>query len=146
VSTLEWALAGCGVFLLIYVAVVLALIMVGRRSQARALAGFIPHCVVLLRRLLADSRISRGRKLILLALVAYLAVPIDLVPDFIPVAGQLDDAIIAAISLRFALRAGGPGLLKEHWPGPPESLAVVSRLAYGMESRVAGKPERERRS
>jgi uncharacterized membrane protein YkvA (DUF1232 family) len=144
VSTLEWTLVGCGGLLLIYLAVVLGLIVVGRRHRARAFAGFIPHCVVLLRRLLADSRVSRGRKLIVFGLIAYLVVPIDLVPDFIPVAGQLDDAIIAAIALRFVLRAGRPELLKEHWPGPPESLAVVSRLAYGVESRVAGGSGRER--
>jgi uncharacterized membrane protein YkvA (DUF1232 family) len=130
VSTLEWALVGFGVFLLVYAAAVVALIVMGRRRQARALATFIPDCIVLLRRLLGDSRVSRGRKLILLALVAYLAMPFDLVPDFIPVAGQLDDAIIAALALRIALRAGGPQLLREHWRGPTDSLAVVARLAY----------------
>jgi uncharacterized membrane protein YkvA (DUF1232 family) len=66
-----------------------------------------------------------------LALVAYLSVPIDLVPDFIPVIGQLDDVIVAALALRYALRAGGPDLLREHWPGPEESLAAVVRLAFG---------------
>jgi uncharacterized membrane protein YkvA (DUF1232 family) len=125
VSTLQWALVGLALFLLIYAAAVIALVVIGRRSQARALAGFIPDCVVLLRRLLTDSRVSRGRKLILIALIGYLAMPIDVVPDFIPVAGQLDDAIIAALALRLALRAGGPELLREHWPGPAESLAVV---------------------
>jgi uncharacterized membrane protein YkvA (DUF1232 family) len=64
-------------------------------------------------------------------LVAYLAMPIALVPDLIPVAGQLDDAIVVALVLRTVLRAGGPELLREHWPGPASSLAVVSRLAYG---------------
>jgi uncharacterized membrane protein YkvA (DUF1232 family) len=57
--------------------------------------------------------------------------PIDLVPDFVPVAGQLDDAIVVALVLRTVLRSGGPELLREHWPGPESSLAVVSRLAYG---------------
>jgi uncharacterized membrane protein YkvA (DUF1232 family) len=75
--------------------------------------------------------VPRHRKAILVALVAYLAMPIDLVPDFIPVAGQLDDAIVAALALRVALRAGGPELLSEHWPGPQSSLAVIMRVAYG---------------
>jgi uncharacterized membrane protein YkvA (DUF1232 family) len=57
--------------------------------------------------------------------------PIDLVPDFIPVVGQLDDAIVVALVLRTVLRSGGPALLREHWPGPPSSLQVVRRLAYG---------------
>ena len=65
------------------------------------------------------------------ALIGYLAMPIDLVPDFIPVAGQLDDVLIAALTLRIAVRSGGPELLREHWPGPESSLAIVSRLAYG---------------
>jgi uncharacterized membrane protein YkvA (DUF1232 family) len=65
-----------------------------------------------------------------LATLAYLALPFDLVPDFIPVAGQLDDAIIVALVLRMVLRSGGPSLLEEHWPGPPQSLRVIERLAF----------------
>jgi uncharacterized membrane protein YkvA (DUF1232 family) len=114
-----------------YVLFVLALVLAGRRSAARALAGFIPDCVLLMRGLLADRRIPRRRKLVLLALAAYLAVPIDLVPDFIPVAGQLDDVLVAALALRYALRAGGPQLIREHWRGPEASLQVVLRVAYG---------------
>jgi uncharacterized membrane protein YkvA (DUF1232 family) len=115
----------------LHAAIVVALVMAGRRRDARALAGFIPDCVVLVRRLLGDDRVPRSRKLLLAALVGYLAMPIDLVPDFIPVAGQLDDAIILAIVLRSVLRAGGPQLLREHWPGPQSSLAAIHRLAYG---------------
>ena len=124
-------LLGLGVALLAWLGVVLALVALGRREDARALAGFIPDCVVLLRRLLGDDRVPRRRKLVLVALAAYLATPIDLVPDLIPVAGQLDDAIVAALALRFALRSGGPELLREHWPGPARSLAVVTRVAWG---------------
>jgi uncharacterized membrane protein YkvA (DUF1232 family) len=64
-------------------------------------------------------------------MTGYLAMPLDLVPDFIPVAGQLDDAIIVALVLRAVLRAGGPELLREHWPGPDASLNALVRLAYG---------------
>ena len=124
-------LLGLGVALLAWLGVVLALVALGRREDARALAGFIPDCVVLLRRLLGDDRVPRRRKLVLVALAAYLATPVDLVPDLIPVAGQLDDAIVAALALRFALRSGGPELLREHWPGPARSLAVVTRVAWG---------------
>jgi uncharacterized membrane protein YkvA (DUF1232 family) len=98
------------------------------------LAGFIPDCIVLFRRLLGDDRVPRRRKLLLFALIGYLAMPIDLVPDFIPVAGQLDDAIMVALVLRSVLRAGGPDLLRDHWPGPPSSLNAITRLAYGTAS------------
>ena len=122
------ALAGA---LALYVLLVLALALLGRRSEARALAGFVPDCVVLFRRLIGDQRVPRRRKLLLGALVAYLAVPFDLVPDFIPVAGQLDDAILVAVVLRSVLRGHGPALVQEHWPGPPSSLRVVLRLGFG---------------
>jgi uncharacterized membrane protein YkvA (DUF1232 family) len=117
--------------LVLYMTFVVALIVAGRRQDARALAGFIPDCIVLFRRLLKDGRVPRRRKLLLAALIGYLAMPIDIVPDFITVAGQLDDAIIVALVLRSVLRAGGPQLLREHWPGPPASLNAISRLAYG---------------
>jgi uncharacterized membrane protein YkvA (DUF1232 family) len=120
-----------GTLLVLYAGFVLALVIAGRRSEARALGGFIPDCIVLFRRLLADPRVSGWRKGAIIVLIAYLAMPIDLVPDFIPVAGQLDDVIIVALVLRLALRSGGPELLREHWPGPDQSLRLVSRVAYG---------------
>lgn len=116
---------------LIYVAFIVWLVLAGRRTDARALAGFIPDCIVLFRRLLADQRVPRSRKLLLAALIGYLAMPFDLVPDFIPVAGQLDDAIIVALVLRTVLRSAGADLLREHWPGPDSSLNALARLAYG---------------
>src|SRR5215204_1439052 len=125
----EWALAGLAVALALYVTAVLALVAIGRRSDARALAGFIPDCIVLVRRLLRDPRVPRRRKVALALLVAYLMLPIDLVPDFIPVAGQLDDAILVALVLRYVVRGGGEALVREHWPGPERSLVLVSRAA-----------------
>jgi uncharacterized membrane protein YkvA (DUF1232 family) len=89
---------------------------------------------VLLRRLLGDRRVPRRGKAVLAGLVVYLAMPIDLVPDFIPVAGQLDDVLIAALALRYALRVAGADLLREHWPGPSSSLDIVLRLAFGTRS------------
>jgi uncharacterized membrane protein YkvA (DUF1232 family) len=131
VKAWQWLLIAGGVAIGVYVAFVVWLLLAGRRSDARALAGFIPDCVVLFRRLLGDERVPLRRKLLLAGLVAYLALPLDLVPDFIPVAGQLDDAIVVAIGLRIVLRAGGPELLREHWPGPASSLNALMRLAYG---------------
>ena len=130
-SLTHWLLAGLAVTVAVYVLAVLGLVAAGRRTDARALAAFIPDCLVLVKRLLADARVPRRRKLLLVLLIAYLAMPIDLVPDFIPVAGQLDDAIVVALVLRAILRSGGEELLREHWPGPPRSLELIRRLAFG---------------
>jgi uncharacterized membrane protein YkvA (DUF1232 family) len=106
-----------------------ALVLGGRRAEARALATFVPDCIVLLRRLIADPEVPRRRKLAAAAAIAYLALPFDVIPDFIPIAGQLDDAIVVALALRHLLRSGGPALLARHWPGPPQSLALIARLS-----------------
>ena len=117
------------VLVALYAAAVLALAIAGRRGDAAALARFVPDCVVLVRRLLGDPRVPGRVRLLLVLALAYLVFPIDLVPDFVPVAGQLDDAILVGVSLRLVLRASGPGLIEEHWPGSASSLAVVLRLA-----------------
>ena len=112
-----WFLVGIAVFVVVYAAFVFALVLAGRRGDARALATFIPDCIVLVTRLTRDPRVPRRRKLLLFALVGYLALPIDLVPDFIPVAGQLDDAIIVALVLRHFIKAGGEPMIRELWRG-----------------------------
>jgi uncharacterized membrane protein YkvA (DUF1232 family) len=124
-----WLLIALGVTLLIYAAFIGWLVAVGRREDARAFATLIPDCIVLVSRLVRDPRVSRPRKLLLFALVGYLALPFDLVPDFIPVAGQLDDAIVVALVLRSLVRSGGEPLLRELWPGPERSLGLILRLA-----------------
>ena len=125
----EWVLGGLAVTLVLYVAFIGALMVAGRRGSARAIAGFVPDCIVLFRRLLGDSRVPRARKLVLWGLIAYLALPIDVVPDFIPVAGQLDDVIVVVLVLRLVLR-GGRELVAELWPGPRSSLDVILHLTY----------------
>jgi uncharacterized membrane protein YkvA (DUF1232 family) len=130
VSGWAWLLAlAAASALALYALFVLALALGGRRADAHALARFVPDCAVLFGRLARDSRVPRRHKALLLALVGYLALPFDLIPDFIPVAGQLDDAIIVALALRAVVRRAGPQLLREHWPGPDASLTLVHRLA-----------------
>ena len=136
----QWPLLGLTATAVVYAAFIGALLVAGRRSDAAALARFIPDCVVLFRRLLADPRVSRWRKLPVAALIAYLAMPLDLVPDFIPVVGVLDDAILVALVLRTVLGGAGRGLVEEHWPGPERSLRVVLRFA--PQSRAGSEPAR----
>ena len=102
-------------------------------TDARAIAGFVPDCVVLLTRLLRDPRVPRRSKVLVAALLPYLALPFDLIPDFIPVVGQLDDAILVAFVLRRVVRRVGPDLLSELWPGPESSLRIVLRLVGSSE-------------
>ena len=123
------ALIVLAVLLALYALLVVALLVAGRRTDARAVAGFVPDCIVLFKRLIADPAISRRRKAVLVLLVAYLAMPFDLIPDFIPVAGQLDDAILVGLALRGLVRGAGPELVRRHWPGPEGSLRVVLRLS-----------------
>ena len=114
--------------LVVYAAFVVALIVAGRRRDARDVVRFIPDCVVLVRRLVGDPRVHRRHKVLLGALFGYLALPIDLVPDFIPVVGHIDDVLVVVLALRVVLRASGSELLREHWPGPERSLALVLRF------------------
>ena len=110
-----WLAAAAAITAGLYLLLVLGLLVAGRRTDARAVAGFIPDCIVLFKRLLSDPRLSRRRKLLIAVLVAYLVLPFDLVPDFIPIAGQLDDAILVWLAVRGLWRTG---LIQEHWPGP----------------------------
>lgn len=89
----------------------------------------LPDLLGLLRRLTADRTLPRGIRVRLVLLLVYLASPIDLVPDFLPVIGYADDAIIVAVVLRSVIRRAGHGPLERHWPGTPAGLAIIQRLA-----------------
>lgn len=116
---------------LIWAGFVAVFYLVGRRTEVGAISQFIPDCVILLGRLLRDHRVPRRRKLLVVALLGYLAMPFDLIPDFIPVAGQLDDVIVVILVLRTFFRRSNQELLAEHWPGPPASLSVLRRAVGG---------------
>ncbi|HET9119290.1 MAG TPA: DUF1232 domain-containing protein [Solirubrobacterales bacterium] len=123
----------------LYVVGVAALIAAGRREDARALAGFIPDCLVLVSRLARDKRISLPRRLLLFGVLGYLALPIDLVPDFLPGIGQLDDAVLLGLALRVVVRGGDTELVRRAWPGPEASLTLVLRAA-GLDTNGAATP------
>lgn len=121
----------------LYAVAVGALLAAGRRDDARALAGFIPDALVLVGRLARDSRISRPRRAVLWLVLGYLVLPFDLIPDFLPGPGQLDDAVLLALALRLLLGGAGAKLIRESWPGPETSLRIVLRAA-GHEKNGAG--------
>jgi len=99
------------------------------QTRLRDALRLLPDVIRLLRRLAADDTMPRGVRVRLWLLLGYLALPVDLVPDFIPVLGYADDAIITALVLRSVVRRAGPDALARHWPGTPDGLTAVQRLA-----------------
>jgi uncharacterized membrane protein YkvA (DUF1232 family) len=128
------ALVGTAVALLVvWLLVVVTLYMIGRKQDdpttLKAALRLLPDVLRLLRRLAADPTLPRGVRVRLMLLIGYLLFPIDLVPDFIPVVGYADDAIVVALALRSVINAAGPDALENHWSGTPEGLRAIKRLA-----------------
>ena len=134
--------------LALYGLALLALVAAGRGTDAKALARALPDLAVLTGRLLRDPRVPRRWKGALGALALYLASPIDLVPDFIPVAGQLDDVLLAAFVLRGIVRAAGPEVIAELTPASLSRLGrggrAAARAAPRSEPRTPPTPDRDR--
>jgi uncharacterized membrane protein YkvA (DUF1232 family) len=116
-----------------WLALVVALAVLGRRrgepARLREALRLLPDVVRLLRRLAADPAVPRGVRVRLVAGALYLAFPVDLVPDFIPVAGYADDVIVVVLVLRSVARRAGVDAIDRHWPGTPEGLRVLMRVA-----------------
>ena len=89
----------------------------------------LPDLLRLLRRLLADKTLGAGVRIRLALLLAYLLSPIDLVPDFVPILGYADDVIIVALVLRSVIARAGENAVRRHWPGTPDGLQLILRLA-----------------
>ena len=123
-----WVVA-LAVVVVIYAGLVALLFLAGRRLLARELALLIPNLVHLFRGLLGDPRVPLRAKAVLLVGIVWIASPIDLIPEFIPIAGPLDDAIVAALVLAYVSRAAGRDVVREHWRGDPTVLARLLRLA-----------------
>jgi uncharacterized membrane protein YkvA (DUF1232 family) len=114
---------------LAYLALVAALLAARPKGDLLGEAmRLLPDLLRLLRRLAADPAVPRAARVQLALLLGYLAMPFDLVPDFVPVLGYADDAIIVALVLRAVVRRAGAPLVGRHWPGTDEGLAAVARL------------------
>jgi uncharacterized membrane protein YkvA (DUF1232 family) len=88
----------------------------------RDLAAFIPDCVTTVRRLRKDPRVPRRAKIAVVVAGIWVASPIDLIPEFLPVIGPLDDIVVVALALRYAGRQVPREVLIEAWPGEPRLL------------------------
>ncbi|MFE5839860.1 DUF1232 domain-containing protein [Arthrobacter sp. NPDC056493] len=109
---------------------------VGMKDALRLL----PDLLRVIRRLTADKTVSLGVRVKLILLLAYLLLPLDLVPDFLPVIGCADDVIIVALVLRSVIRSAGPEPLRRHWPGSPVGLLIIERLAGISPSDAKARP------
>jgi uncharacterized membrane protein YkvA (DUF1232 family) len=116
------------VLIAIWTVLVIVLLLAGRALLARELALLLPHLIRLFTGLLRDPRVPLRAKLALALASLWLASPIDLIPEFIPILGPLDDAIVAALTLRFVLSTTDGALIREHWHGEPATLDRLLRL------------------
>ncbi len=107
----------------LWLLLIVLLLLFGRGRDARDIARF------LCKRLVHDERVPRRAKLALALLIPYLAMPFDLVPDFIPVAGQLDDAILIAAAIAYVARSAGREVVEDLWPGSERGLRVLLAFA-----------------
>lgn len=129
-SWVQVLLAVVGGLLLAWLALLAALWTVRPdERRLREAVRLLPDLVRLLTRLAADQTLPRGVRVRLWLLLGYLAMPIDLVPDFIPVLGYADDAVVVAMALRSVTRRAGAEALERHWPGTADGLEAIRRLA-----------------
>lgn len=132
--------AGIAAGLLLAYAVLLVLLWIYTRRHPETVSmkdalRLLPDLLRLVRRLAADRTLAAGVRVRLVLLLAYLLLPIDLVPDFVPVIGYADDAVIVALVLRSVLKRAGPGALERHWPGSPAGLEIILRAAAPVRRR-----------
>jgi len=116
----------------------------GRRTDR--LPSTPAAAIVLFRRMLADRRVRRRTKWILLLPICYAISPIQVIPGFIPVLGQLDDVLVVVACLRVAARQLPPGLLHELWPGEPAALDRLLRHRRRRRQRRAAQDPTSRES
>jgi uncharacterized membrane protein YkvA (DUF1232 family) len=105
----------------------------------KALLRALPQLARLIGRLVGDPVLPRSAKIALAAAALYLASPIDLVPDFIPLLGYVDDLLLAAIVVDGILNYVDRGIVLRYWPGTPESLDKVARAARVLAVWVPGR-------
>lgn len=125
----------------LYALLVAALALLGRRTASREIAKLLPNLLALFRGLIRDPRVPRGSKAWLVFAAAWIASPIDLLPEFLPFLGPLDDAIVAGLVLRHLLKTADQDVVREHWRGDPGTLERLLR-AFGAAPSAPDGPGR----
>jgi uncharacterized membrane protein YkvA (DUF1232 family) len=126
--TLHTLVVAFAIAVAVWLGAIAALYAFGKPRVARELVTLVPNLLRLFRGLMKDPRVPRRAKLLLALGAVWLASPIDLLPEFLPVIGPLDDAIVAAVVLRYLVKHTGRGVIEDHWQGQPETLDRVLRL------------------
>jgi uncharacterized membrane protein YkvA (DUF1232 family) len=126
---MRWLLIAGVTLLVVWLVAIVVLLVWGRRSLARELVTLLPNLVRLFRGLLGDERVPRSSKVLLLLSALWLASPIDLIPEFLPGIGAIDDAVVAALVLRHVVKRAGPDVVRDHWRGDPRTIGVLLRVA-----------------
>lgn len=122
-------ISGAAATLLMWLALVLTLLIARPRGGLlREALRVLPDVLRLIHRLAADQTLPRGIRVRLGLLLVYLASPIDLIPDFVPVLGYADDAIVVTVVLRSVIRRTGLDTVRAHWPGTEDGFGAVVRL------------------
>lgn len=103
------------------------------KSLMRELLLYIPNLVMLLVRLLRDPRVSQADKAILAGIIMYVIVPLDVIPDFIPFIGQVDDSYLMAISILRLLNRTERDVVMDHWQGEQDIKSLVDNIAVVAE-------------
>jgi uncharacterized membrane protein YkvA (DUF1232 family) len=112
----------------VWLAAIVALYAFGKPRAARELVTLVPNLLRLFRGLMRDPRVPRRAKVFLALGTVWLASPVDLLPEFLPVIGPLDDAIVAAVVLRYLVNHTGRSVIQDHWHGQPQTLDTVLRF------------------
>ena len=139
----QWVLVSVGGILAVWALLILVLLLARPETGTlRDGARILPDTLRLVRRLATDATVPRSTRCLLWGLLGYLALPIDLIPDFVPVLGWADDVILASLVLRHVIRRAGPETVRRHWPGTADGLSTLGELLVLPALRAAPPPSR----
>jgi uncharacterized membrane protein YkvA (DUF1232 family) len=126
---MRWLVIGVLTMVAVWLIAVVVLLWMGRKTIAKELVTLVPNLLRLFRGLIGDPRVPWSSKALLVVGVLWLASPIDLIPEFVPGVGPIDDAVVASLVLRHLVKRAGPEVVREHWQGDPRTVGLILRAA-----------------